>query len=208
MPIPLDFTPTLSDVIAAAIEAHSADLHVAMPAKVVTYYKETQTVDVLPVFTKTFFDTEGNKFTEALPLIQNVPVVFPRGGNAIITWPLFADDFVLLVCADRNMGQWQETGESGDQGDTRTHELSGAFAIAGGYPTPQASDQAHETHLVISSPSIRLGDIGAGEAMVLGDSLRSWLASHTHGTGTGPTTSPIQGATLGSTLSTRHKVDS
>lgn len=204
----MDFTPSLSDVIAAAIEAHGNDLHVAMPAQVVTYYPDSQTLDALPVFTKTFFDTEGNKIMEALPLIQNIPVCFPRGGTAMITWPLVPGDFVLLICADRNMGQWQETGESGDQGDTRAHELSGAFAIPGGYPTPRASNQANTTSLVISSPSIRLGDIDAGQAVVLGNALQSWLASHTHGTGTGPTTTPIQSGSLGSTLSTKHKVDS
>lgn len=202
-----DFVPSLADLITAAIEAHSADVHVAMPGTVSEYYPETQTADVQPVFTKTFYDEDGVKHTEQIPSIHNVPIAFPSGGPFAITWPLSKGDPVLLVFADRNIGEWQETGNAGDPGDARTHELSGAFAIPGGRPTPKATTHANRTDLVISGPSIRMGSVDASQAIVLGDILRSILAGHTHGTGTGPTTPPIQAATFSQFLSTRHKID-
>lgn len=202
-----DFAPSLADLMTSAHEASMEDVHVAGWARVISFDPARETVDVKPLYAKTRLDEDGNRIQEDLPLIQNVKVVFPRAGVFGITFPISQGDTVLLIFCDRNIGQWQETGEEGDPGDTRTHELSGAVAIPGIYPSFSASGHGNTESLVVHSPKIRLGSLGASEAMVLGDSLRSWLSSHTHGTGTGPTTSPIQAATLGQTLSNRHKID-
>lgn len=202
----LNYEPTLADVIREAMEFRLLDVHVSFPARVVSFDPETETVDVQCNISKVFFDREGEKVVEKLPLLQNVPVAFPRGKMHSITFPLSEGDQVMIVFADRNIGQWQETGEDGDPGDLTSHGLSGAWAIPGGYPSAKATGQAVSGKMVLSG-EVLIGDKSAAQRVVLGDSLKDWLAAHTHGTGTGPTTSPIQAATLGQTLSTRHKVD-
>jgi phage baseplate assembly protein gpV len=56
--------------------------------------------------------------------------------------------------------------------------------------------------------SVLIGDKNAGQHIPLGDKLVDWLRNHTHPTAMGPTTFPIESATLPTTLSGRHKVDS
>ncbi len=123
-------TPTLIKNIRDAIAADRAELHTAMPATVESYDAATGMVSVAPCLKRKY----ANGDLVDLPVISNVPVLFPRGGNAAITFDLQPGDVVLLVFAERSVDGWKTTGGKVDPKDPRKHALSDAFAIPGGYP--------------------------------------------------------------------------
>jgi len=123
-------TPTLAEVFRKAMEAKGLDMKVCVPAKVLKYDKNRQSVDVRPFFHKKY--REGN--TEQAPIIFNVPVAFPRAGNAFIAMPIKTGHSVMVVFADRSMEKWLASGEEGHPEDTRNHHISDAIAYPGLYP--------------------------------------------------------------------------
>ena len=54
--------------------------------------------------------------------------------------------------------------------------------------------------------ALLVGDEPA-QPFVLGTALNAWLAAHTHQTAMGPSGTPINAATLGTILSSKHKLD-
>lgn len=72
-----------------------------------------------------------------LPLLVDVPVIFPRGGGVTLTFPVKAGDECLVVFADRCIDFWWQNGGSQERVDTRMQDLSDAFVI----PGPQSQAQ-------------------------------------------------------------------
>ena len=128
-----EITPTFSKVLQDAIEARVVDFRVAMPGVVVTYNVATQRASIQPSLKSELEDGS----TQTLPIISNVPVLFPRTANAWITLPVKPGDRVVLLFADRSLDKWSKSPElTVDPGETRKHDLSDAIAIPGGYPLP------------------------------------------------------------------------
>lgn len=123
-------SPTLADVVRRALEAQAEGLHVALPARVVRFYPDRGLIDAQPVLLASHKE-DGKRVTERRPLIPNVPVVFPGGGGFRFTFPLRADDPVLLVFADAALDRWLSSGREVDPEDERRHDLSDAIAIPG-----------------------------------------------------------------------------
>jgi hypothetical protein len=71
-----------------------------------------------------------------LPLLINVPIVFPASGGFLLTLPLAAGDEVLVVFASRCIDSWWQSGGVGRPMEARMHDLSDGFAIPG--PRSQA----------------------------------------------------------------------
>lgn len=127
MPAPV----SLEDVILAGQQAFAEGLHTCMPARVISYDYLTQTCSVEPQV-KRPLDTESDEVThEVLPNIDSVPVVFPRGGGRVHTWPLEEGDFVLLVFSEVAIGEWRTTGQVSEPQDTRRHSMGYPFALPG-----------------------------------------------------------------------------
>jgi hypothetical protein len=132
LPIP-QRTPTLGTVISNALSSRLLDVHTALPAKVEKYDPTTQTVDVKPTL-KPYALAEGNvPEPRALPVITNVPLVFPGAGGFRITFPVKVGDVVLLVFSESSLEAWQSSDGQHDlaPGDFRRHNLSDAIAIPG-----------------------------------------------------------------------------
>lgn len=123
-------TPTFEQVLTTAIESKLIDLHTAMPGVVESYDPTKQTISVVPALKRKY--ESGEVVTR--PLINNVPVCFPRGGSFSITHPLKKGDSVLLVISERSLDVWKKNGGTVDPNDPRKFNLTDAFAIPGGYP--------------------------------------------------------------------------
>lgn len=212
--------PSLASVIRGAIEAHALELHTAMPGKVLSYDAAAQTADVQPVLRRPMRDVDGERVVEDLPVIPNVPVMFPRTAGAFISLPVAAGDYVLLVLCEGSIDAWRATGEVSDPGDERRHNLSHAVAIPGVFPQAGALDDAHATNIVIGhdgatqihvqpggAGGVLIGGPSASEPMVLGTALNTWLSTHTHPAPGGATSPPTEIPTLPNHLSNRHRVD-
>ena len=171
--------PSLAGVIRAALRAAAADLRVALPARVERVDLAQGRLDAKPLL-KDLVEAGAQPRTLALPVITNVPIVWPGAGGFRLTFPLAVGDTVLLVFSDRALDGWLERGGEVDPGDFRQHALSDAVAIPGLRPfsdpwTGAASDGA------------TLGrDGGPWQPAALGQDVRDeldalWAALNNHG---------------------------
>lgn len=125
--------PDLNESLDALFRAHLAELHTALPAVVIAYDAKTQRAQVKPVFQRVYLDEDGIEQVIEYPVLQDVPVHFPRGGGAFIHLPLAKDDLVLLVCSQRSLDVYlQGDGKTvHDVADARMHHVSDAIAFVG-----------------------------------------------------------------------------
>lgn len=129
-------------------------LKVAMPGVIESFDPDSVTASVRPAIRGYDGGTEDDGWIE-LPLLVDVPVIFPRGGGCTLTFPVKAGDECLLIFADRCIDFWWQNGGVQKPVDLRMHDLSDAFAIVG----PQS--QAHKIS-GISTSSVELrSDDGA-----------------------------------------------
>lgn len=153
-------TPTLASALKEIIKAQVVDVHVSMPAKVISYNSNQQSVNVQPLLRKAFLDEAGERQIESLPVIGDVPVVFPGSGGTRIIFPISAGDTVLLIFSEASLDKWLVRGGEVDPEDDRHHALSDAVAI------PGLQDFAHVS---TASPSIEITSsvINAGGSSAL-----------------------------------------
>lgn len=111
-------------------------LRVSMPGIVQSFDPDTVTVVVQPAIKGYEPDSNGINQSTTLPLLVDVPVVFPRGGGCTLTFPVKAGDECLVVFADRCIDFWWQNGGVQEPVDDRMHDLSDAFCIVG--PQSQA----------------------------------------------------------------------
>lgn len=171
-------TPTQAEVIRRIIDSRILDMQISMPGRIETYYPDTQTADVTPVIKRPLFTEDDDLVHEALPVVPNVQVLFPRGGGYSITWPLSPGDHVELVFQTYSTAQWRQSGLVSEPGDLRHAHLANAFAIPGVAPNAGALDaaQAGLNALVIEGPDIRLGK-DATEFVALSNLVHTELAA-------------------------------
>ena len=147
---------TLFDEI---LTARMAQFHVAFPARVESFDKAAQTVDVTPQLKIAYPDGEGGYTHKALPVLPNVPVAFPRSGSFFVSFPLAKGDFVLVVVCDRSLQAWRDKGQAVEPGDLALHPLDGAIAIPGVFPASGAL-------VDVSDTTMKLGKDGASAAQI------------------------------------------
>ncbi len=124
--------PTLASVIRHAIDETVADLRVAMPARVERVDLGKGLVDAKPLV-KDRVEIPGKAGTQviSIPVVTNVPVIWPGAGGMRVTFPIVPGDTVLLVFSDRSLDLWLAQGGEVDPLDPRRHALSDAVAIPG-----------------------------------------------------------------------------
>lgn len=132
-------TPSLTKVISDSIESRLSEVHVAMPGEIVSYDDATGLASVRPSLQRRYLETD--KLVD-LPVINNVPIMHPRGGGALIKFAMIKGDPVTLIFSERSLDRWITTGGKVDPQDTRKHALSDAFAYPGGYPKSKPQTDA------------------------------------------------------------------
>ncbi|CVH64019.1 phage baseplate assembly protein V [Serratia marcescens] len=113
-----------------------SNLRVALPGIIQSFDPETVTCVVQPAVKGYESDDAGKKSSLSLPLLVDIPVIFPRGGGVTLTFPVKAGDECLLIFADRCIDFWWQNGGVQEPVDGRMHDMSDAFAIVG--PQSQA----------------------------------------------------------------------
>ncbi|NHB94369.1 phage baseplate assembly protein V [Photorhabdus cinerea] len=124
-------TGDLSETLKAINHALSSQLRVAMPGIIQSFNAEAATCVVQPAIKSGIADPEGKATSVSLPLLVDVPVIFPRGGGVTLTFPVKAGDECLVIFADRCIDFWWQSGGVQEPADQRQHDLSDAFAIVG-----------------------------------------------------------------------------
>lgn len=204
MPLPVSW----AQVIQSAIEGQMADTHTAMPGKVLSYNALRQTCSVQPLLKRVLFDTGGEKSYESLPAVADVPVAFPRAGGHVLSMPLAAGDYVLLVFNEASLAEFRSTGDEAEPGDIRRHCAGYPVAIPCFYPDSQPLSPAdpHSTKAIfgldglpqqirISATGIELGT-PAVSPVVLSIPLLVYLGAIHTTVAAIPDGTPVTGAIL------------
>lgn len=121
-------TPTLEEVLDDAIQDALLSVYTNMPGIVESYDPAKQTITARPAIKRTGADG----VVSDRPLIENVPVIFPRGKKSSQTWPLAKGDPVTLVFSMRSLDVWKSKGGAVDPQDFRKFHITDAMAIPGG----------------------------------------------------------------------------
>ncbi|WP_036769313.1 phage baseplate assembly protein V [Photorhabdus australis] len=121
----------LSEVLSVTNRFLSSQLRAVVPGVVQSFNAGDVTCVVQPVIAGGVIDKDDKRTSVSLPLLVDVPVVFPRGGGVTLTFPVKAGDECLVVFADRCIDFWWQSGGVQEPVDERQHSLSDAFAIVG-----------------------------------------------------------------------------
>lgn len=119
-----------------------------IPGIVQSYNPENNTVEVQPAIRERLVDDKGNVIYQALPLLINVPVVFPKVVGVGITFPLKKNDQCLVVFSDLSIDNFWQKGSVQNPVEIRRHDLSDGIAIPCSLSLTQAT--VVENNLTIS----------------------------------------------------------
>lgn len=114
-----------------AIEGALSQLWTAMPATVTSVDLTKQTVSCQPAIKGTQTAKDGSTSQVSMPMLVDVPIVWPRAGGYALTFPIEAGDECLVVFASRCIDGWWQSGGEQAPLETRMHDLSDGFAIFG-----------------------------------------------------------------------------
>lgn len=165
--------PTLEEVISAAISSRLGALHTSMPGRVESYDASTQKATVKPLIQNVEIPLQGEEIVDILPILHDVPVIFPRSGGFFISFAIQPGDLVLLVFAERSIDVWVHgQGDDVNPVDTRRHDLSDAVCIPGLYPFQKSLKNS-------STNGVKLGsdDNGGMRAEITSSELKVTLGS-------------------------------
>ena len=136
----------MPSAIRQAILYQLNNVHTALPAAIVSYDYVKQRAAVQPLLNKVW----GNGTTTPMPIIENVPVIFPRAGGASLTFPVASGDTCLLVFIERSTDLWKSVGGQVDPDDPRKFNLSDAVAIPGLFPFSETSEAINSTDVLLT----------------------------------------------------------
>lgn len=165
---------TLAEALDGYVDNRLRDVHVAMPGRVESYDSAAQRASVQPLIQRVIEAEDGSRTAQSLPVINDVPVVFPGAGSFSITFPVTRGDTVLLVFSEFSIEKWREQGPSVvgtkvspvDPEDGRHHALSDCIAIPGLRSFNDATDQVDSSAMVIAGVEIKLGSKDASNEAV------------------------------------------
>ena len=175
--------PQLSDVIRAAVAARLVSVYTSIPATVVDYDEDTQTITAqINILGASYIDEFGNTNRVNIGPINRVPVCFPGTGAYSITWPLSQGDTVKLDFACGSIDRWMSLGGQGvDPMDDRRFAKDDAMAMPGLRAIPDVLTSAafDSAAMVIGAPMIKLGSSAASEPPAINSELAAFLAVFT-----------------------------
>lgn len=130
-----DFIPDSHERFQLSLDGRQVQMWTAQPGFItkISDLAGKITVDVQPTIQARIRWPDGSLHTTQLPIIPDVPVVFPRGGGYVHTFPMAVNDEVLIVHAARNIDGWWQNGGIQPPLDSRLHDLTDAFVVPGPY---------------------------------------------------------------------------
>jgi hypothetical protein len=160
---------SLAEVIEAGTRTANARVRVSLPAKVVTYDPLTNTITAQIQIKDFFFDEDGEREYESLPVIPSVPVQWPRAGGKIVRLPLQPGDGVLLVFSSLSLAEWRLTGQVAEPKDSRRNSIGHCFAVPGAFPDTSPVSPADAVE--VTAGGMIVGEDGGAAQMIVGGTV-------------------------------------
>lgn len=155
----------LTSLLLRAQQQASRSMNFAMPGRILSYDGGAQRASVQPSLGRLLRD--GRE--ERLPVLNDVPVLWPQSGGASMTFPVGAGDGCLLIFCDRSLDEWKGEGGEPLPDDPRAHDLSDAVAIMGFNPFGEVAGSG-------SSVQIKMGgttfDLDGGSVAINAPSVK------------------------------------
>jgi hypothetical protein len=108
-----------------------AGMWTALPCVVQSFDPQAMTIVAQPAIGGVKFGADGVPVATQLPLLQDVPVIFPRGGGCTLTFPVAAGDECLVIFSSRPIDAWWQSGGVQRPASARMHDLADGFAFVG-----------------------------------------------------------------------------
>lgn len=164
-----DTTPSLAATMRAAVDDRLGDFWVAVPARVESYDSIRYRVSAQPLVRRAYADEEGERRTERLPVVPEVPVMLPGSGGVRVKFPIRPGDEGVLLFASCSLDRYLSVGGEVDPADDRRGALSDAWFIPGsaggplgpGDAVPQIEFTETEIHAGGSSALATKADLQA-----------------------------------------------
>ena len=120
-----------TEVLRTALDQFARKMRVACPGIIQSFDSSKQTVSVQLAIMEEL-SKNGERTSVKIPILEDIPIVVPRGGGFSITLPIAVGDECLVVFGDMCIDSWwQSGGDNNIQMDRRRHDLSDGFAILG-----------------------------------------------------------------------------
>lgn len=175
---------SVAGAIKEFVKGMLAGVHTCMPGEIVSYNYAKQKASVKPLLKRAYVDGTFSSY----PVINDVPVVFPRSGGASLTFPVEKGDTVMLVFSERTMDQWLNKGSESVSMLERQFSLNDAIAIPGLIPFSSDSKASNNTDVELSFKNQKITIKPNGNIEIGGAPLQSLMTKaamdafnlHTH----------------------------
>lgn len=137
---------SMADAIRQSILYQLNFIHTCLPGAIVSYDYTKQKAAIQPLLNKISFDDTDIP----LPILQNVPVVFPRSGGASLTFPVSVGDTCLIIFIERSIDLWKTNGGQVTPDDNRKFNLSDGVAIMGLFPFSENSKAENNSDVMLT----------------------------------------------------------
>lgn len=178
------------------------DIRVCIPAKIISIDYDKMTCQCQPLIREKMRLSSGEFTGVDLPLLLDVPIVYPGSTNFSITFPLSVDDEGLVIFSDMCIDSWWQSSDVQDQFEVRRHDLSDGFFIPTQLSQPKKYSNIDQSNLEVryraNGNYLKLGSSGIStncDIVVDGKSIKDFMNkynAHTHsapadgGTTSGP----------------------
>lgn len=92
---------------------------------------------------------EGADEAVMIPILEDVPVIYPGAGDWWLTYPIKKGSNVILLFNDRSIAEWLDQGGIVEPLSTRKFSLSDAIAIAGILSDPDNFDSIDDDGIAL-----------------------------------------------------------
>jgi hypothetical protein len=142
------------EALRLAMTANRAGLWTCLPGIIQSFNTadpDNVTAVIQPAIKGVVQQQDGTYQAVNLPVLPDVPVVFPRGGGCTLTFPIAAGDECLVIFSSRCIDGWWQSGGVQLPMEPRLHDLSDGFAILGPQSKPNKISNISTTAVQLRS---------------------------------------------------------
>ena len=129
----MNTTPPLGQLLNNFTRRKISEIHTAYPGEIVSYDASKFQASIKILIKK---EIDGVEYD--YPILNNVPVLFPKSENSHVIFPLQARAQGICIFQERSIDGWQELGKALVPEDKRMHDLNDGVFIPGLSPKNRA----------------------------------------------------------------------
>ncbi len=130
------FTDT-EEALKAMLDGHQAQVWTSFPGIIEEFDPDQITASVQPAIQARIQAMDGTFSFQNMPLLQDVPVMFSRGGPFELTFPVQSGDECEVWISRQCIDSWWQSGGVQPPAHPRMHDLSDGFCLVGPVSQPK-----------------------------------------------------------------------